>query len=96
MFDQTGETDEFIGVIMDITERKRTERALRRARERVLRARFAAVLDERTRLARDIHDTLLQGFTGIALKLVAASSRVTEPPESVAPCEIWSDWRSRR
>jgi signal transduction histidine kinase len=41
------------------------------------------VLEERTRLARDIHDTLLQGFTGIALKLVAAITRVTEPPESV-------------
>lgn len=84
VFDQTGETDEFIGVAMDITDRKRTERALRRARERALEARFAAVLEERTRLARDIHDTLLQGFTGIALKLVAASSRVTDPPESAA------------
>jgi PAS domain S-box-containing protein len=84
VFDQTGETDEFIGVVMDITKRKRTERALRRARERALEARFAAVLEERTRLARDIHDTLLQGFTGIALKLVAASSRVTEPPDSIA------------
>jgi PAS domain S-box-containing protein len=84
VFDQAGETDEFIGVVMDITKRKRTERALRRARETALQARFAAVLEERTRLARDIHDTLLQGFTGIALKLVAASSRVTDPPESIA------------
>jgi PAS domain S-box-containing protein len=73
----------FVGAVMDVTERKRAERALRRARERTLEARFAAVLDERTRLARDIHDTLLQGFTGIALKLVAAVSRVTEPVESV-------------
>jgi PAS domain S-box-containing protein len=83
VFDENGEADEFIGVVMDITDRKRTERALRRARERVLQTRFAAILDERTRLARDIHDTLLQGFTGIALKLVAASSRVTDPPESI-------------
>jgi PAS domain S-box-containing protein len=83
VFDQTGATDEFIGVVMDITERKRAERALRRARVRALEARFAAVLEERTRLARDIHDTLLQGFTGIALKLVAATNRITEPPESV-------------
>jgi PAS domain S-box-containing protein len=83
VFDQTGTTDEYIGVVMDITDRKRTERALRRARERALEARFAAVLEERTRLARDIHDTLLQGFTGIALKLVAAINRVTEPVESV-------------
>jgi PAS domain S-box-containing protein len=83
VFDKAGETDEFIGVIMDVTNRRRTERALRRARERALEARFDAVLEERTRLARDIHDTLLQGFTGIALKLVAASSRVREPPESI-------------
>jgi PAS domain S-box-containing protein len=83
VFDRTGAIDEYIGVIMDITKRKRTERALRRARERALQARFSAVLEERTRLARDIHDTLLQGFTGIALKLVAAINRVTEPVESV-------------
>ena len=83
VFDQNGDTDEFMGVIMDITDRKRTERALRRARERTLEARFAAVLEERTRLARDIHDTLLQGFTGISLRLVAAINRVTQPPESV-------------
>jgi PAS domain S-box-containing protein len=81
---QNGVVDEFIGVVMDITDRKRTERALRRARERALEARLAAVMEERTRLARDIHDTLLQGFTGIALKLVAVSSRVREPPESIA------------
>ncbi len=84
VFDRAGGADEFIGVIMDITDRKRTERALRRARERMLQTRFAAVLDERTRLAREIHDTLLQGFTGIALKLVAATTRVREPPESIA------------
>jgi len=84
VFAPSGEADEFIGVVMDITDRKRTERALRRARERALEARFGAVLEERTRLARDIHDTLLQGFTGIALKLVAASNHVSGPPESIA------------
>jgi signal transduction histidine kinase len=66
-----------------VTERKRAERALRRARERTLEARFAAVLDERTRLAREIHDTLLQGFTGVALKLLALTSRVPGPPEII-------------
>jgi PAS domain S-box-containing protein len=81
--DPSGEVVELVGTVMDVTDRKRAERALRRARERTLEARFAAVLDERTRLARDIHDTLLQGFTGIALKLVAAIHRVTEPVESV-------------
>jgi signal transduction histidine kinase len=36
-------------------------------------AREAAVLGERNRIARDIHDTLAQGFTGILLNLEAAS-----------------------
>jgi signal transduction histidine kinase len=35
-------------------------------------ARDAAVLAERNRIARDIHDTLAQGFTGIVLNLEAA------------------------
>ena len=68
----------------DISDRKRVQRALRRARERVLKARFAAVLDERTRLAREIHDTLLQGFTGVALKLVAVTTRLDGPSETTA------------
>lgn len=34
--------------------------------------RRAAVLEERNRMAREIHDTLAQGFTGIALQLEAA------------------------
>ena len=84
VLDDAGAVVEVTGVVMDVTDRKRAERALRRARERAIETRFAAVLEERTRLARDIHDTLLQGFTGIALKLVAASSRVTEPPDSIA------------
>ncbi|MDB4891159.1 MAG: sensor hybrid histidine kinase [Gemmatimonadetes bacterium] len=46
--------------------------AKRRARLRALKARFAGVMEERTRLAREIHDTLLQGVTGIALQLRAA------------------------
>jgi PAS domain S-box-containing protein len=81
--DSSGSVVELIGTVFDVTDRKRAERALRRARERTLEARFAAVLNERTRLAREIHDTLLQGFTGVALKLLAASNRVTAPAESV-------------
>lgn len=36
-------------------------------------ARQAAKLEERNRIARDIHDTLAQGFTGVVVNLEAAS-----------------------
>ncbi len=38
-----------------------------------LRQRFAAVLDERNRLAREMHDTLIQGAVGVSTLLEAAS-----------------------
>jgi signal transduction histidine kinase len=80
----SGEVVELVGTNMDVTERKRAERAVRRARDRLLQARFGAMLEERTRIAREMHDTLLQGFTGIALQLVAVAHRVSRHPETVA------------
>lgn len=47
-----------------------------------LRARFHAVLEERGRLAREMHDTLIQGCTGISALLEAASSVREVAPES--------------
>jgi PAS domain S-box-containing protein len=82
--DGRGAIVRWYGTSFDIEERKQAQNELRRTRERAMKARFAAALDERTRLAREIHDTLLQGFTGIALKLVAATSRLPGPPETVA------------
>jgi PAS domain S-box-containing protein len=84
VLDGAGVMTELMGVIRDVTDRKRAELALRQARERMLETRFAAMLDERTRLAREIHDTLLQGFTGVGLKLVAAANQVTGQPETSA------------
>ena len=40
---------------------------------RSLRRQFAAVLDERSRLAREMHDTLIQGCVGVSTLLEAAS-----------------------
>ena len=44
-----------------------------RLRVRQIRERFALVLEERTRLAREIHDTLAQGFVGISSQLDAVA-----------------------
>ena len=43
-------------------------------RLRQLRSRFQAVLDERNRLAREMHDTLIQGCVGVSALLEAQSS----------------------
>jgi ligand-binding sensor domain-containing protein len=40
---------------------------------RSIRRQFAAVLDERSRLAREMHDTLIQGCVGVSTLLEAAS-----------------------
>jgi signal transduction histidine kinase len=40
-----------------------------RLKARQVRSRFALVLEERARLAREVHDTLAQGFVGIASQL---------------------------
>jgi signal transduction histidine kinase len=60
-------------------------RAKRRARIRVMKERFAGVLEERTRLAREIHDTLLQGVTGISLNLQAVLPEVRRSPTTALP-----------
>ncbi len=49
-------------------------------RTRTLRREFAAVLSERTRIAREIHDTLLQGFAGAALQLNAVLRKLGREP----------------
>jgi signal transduction histidine kinase len=46
------------------------------------RYRFALVLEERARLAREIHDTLAQGFVGIASQLDAVAMAM---PQASAP-----------
>jgi PAS domain S-box-containing protein len=40
------------------------------------RSRQAAVLEERNRMARDIHDTLAQGFTGVIVQLEALEDAI--------------------
>jgi signal transduction histidine kinase len=45
----------------------------------MVQAREAGVLDERQRMAREIHDTLAQGLAGILTQLQAAEQKLDEP-----------------
>jgi len=57
-------------------------------RVRQVRYRFALVLDERARLAREIHDTLAQAFVGIASQLDALETCM---PENAQPARGFLD-----
>jgi signal transduction histidine kinase len=48
-------------------------------RQLLAQAREAGILDERQRMAREIHDTLAQGLTGIVTQLQAAEHAAGEP-----------------
>ncbi|MBN9616186.1 MAG: sensor histidine kinase [Acidobacteriales bacterium] len=50
---------------------------------RMERWRFALILDERTRMAHDLHDTLAQSFTGIAFQLQAARNAIRAGAENI-------------
>jgi signal transduction histidine kinase len=51
-------------------------------------SRQAAVLAERNRIARDVHDTLAQGFTGVIVQLEAAEYAISEGDVSDADCHL--------
>ena len=59
-------------------ERQQAEEAL------FEQARELAMLGERNRMAREIHDTLAQGFTGIVIQIEAAEQVIEDSPEEVS------------
>jgi signal transduction histidine kinase len=48
---------------------------------RIKHSRYRAVADERANIARDIHDTVAQGYAGITLQLEAAQQMIKRDPE---------------
>src|SRR5262249_1736691 len=66
--------------------------AVYRLRVRQIRYRFALVLEERARLAREIHDTLAQGFAGISSQLDAVAMCM---PEETSPARKYLDLARR-
>lgn len=53
-----------------------------RWRERTVQRELNAVHDERTRIAREIHDTLAQGFAGISVQLELVSRLLNKPEKA--------------
>jgi ligand-binding sensor domain-containing protein/signal transduction histidine kinase len=55
-----------------------------RSRLRFLAAQYQAVLHERSRIAREIHDTLAQGYVGVSVQLEVTSRLLKTSPEAAA------------
>ncbi|MEZ4769301.1 MAG: sensor histidine kinase [Caldilineales bacterium] len=71
-----------VAIINQSVERKRLIEELQETQASLARAeREAGILEERQRLAREIHDTLAQGFASIVMHLEAAEQGLAEDVE---------------
>lgn len=73
--DDTGEVRGYAGVVLDITEERRAEETLRESAQR------AAVLEERNRLARELHDAATQTIYSAMLIAEALPQVYERSPE---------------
>jgi ligand-binding sensor domain-containing protein/signal transduction histidine kinase len=62
-----------------------------RVRIQRLRNRFNVILAERNRIARELHDTLLQGLSGVTMQLQALWTKMPPSPEKRALADIITD-----
>jgi PAS domain S-box-containing protein len=67
-WDESGQPIRMLGTHVDINDRKQAE--------------AASILEERNRMAREIHDTLAQAFTGILAQVGAANQVLTDDVEA--------------
>ena len=68
------------GVAIDITERKRAEEELRQAQAAQFEISLESRVRERTRIARELHDTLPQSFQGLLLRFQSVLKMLPERP----------------
>lgn len=84
--DPDGQVDRLFGIIQDITDRKRTEEALRESREQLRNLSMhveALREEERTIIAREIHDELGQMLTALKMDLIWLKRRLTDEQASL-------------
>jgi len=64
-FDERGKLLRIVGMVVDITDRKKSEQALAEARRKLIDAQE----EERTRIARELHDDICQRLTLMTVEL---------------------------
>ncbi len=78
-FDEQGKILRIVGMIADVTERKRVEEALATARNKLVEAQE----QERTRIARELHDDIGQRLTLLTLELEQLRRSSPELPTAI-------------
>ena len=62
-----------------------------RVRVEQIKGRLQVVLAERNRIARELHDTLIQGFSGVTMQMQALAARLKQPDDLATLTEIIHD-----
>jgi PAS domain S-box-containing protein len=78
-FDEQGRVTRIVGMIADITERKRAEEALANARKRLVEAQE----QERTRIARELHDDIGQRLALLTVELEQLQRNTPDLPARI-------------
>ena len=89
MYDDHGRISGHFGIQRDVTERHRARETLQASREqlRALASRLQKVREEeRTQVAREIHDELGQALTGLKLDISWMKNRLPRDHEVMAQC----------
>jgi PAS domain S-box-containing protein len=68
-------------ILRDITERKQAEEELRQAQASQFEISLETRVRERTRIARELHDTILQNFQGLLLRFQSALKMLPDRPQ---------------
>jgi PAS domain S-box-containing protein len=79
--DEQGNILKWYGIASDIEDRKQAEEELRQAQAAQFEIRLETRVRERTRIARELHDTLLQNFQGLLLRFQSVLKMLPERPQ---------------
>ena len=86
VLDGSSNLSEFVGTVIDVTERKRAEEERERLRQAVNEQFIKAQEAERVRIAGELHDGVLQQITSLTLRLGTVKRQV--PPDSEVKATI--------